>query len=114
MADDKGLKLSFFDRIKLVLGAKALVDQIPKGDGQTAPTLWTKLDGTKSITGLLMIIAYYVGPQFKVQVPDIFLKIGIAWAGVGFAHKFDKATNILTAVMTALNKTNETINGDKK
>ncbi len=61
-----------------------------------------------------MIIAYYVGPKFNIKIPDIFLQVGIAWAGVGFAHKFDKKLGILTAVMTALKDTNETINGDKK
>lgn len=111
MADDT--RLSIIDKVKLLVGIKSLAAQIPE-PAQGTSSVWTKLDGTKSITGLLMIIAYYVGPQFKIHVPDIFLKIGIAWAGVGFAHKFDKATNILTAVMTALNKTNETINGDKK
>lgn len=111
MADHSGL--SFLDKVKILVGLKSLAAQIPAGEPGKA-SIWSKLDGTKSITGLLMIIAYYAGPSFKIQVPDIFLKIGIAWAGVGFIHKFDKATSILTAVMTALNKTNETINGDKK
>lgn len=118
MADPTGL--SFLDKIKLLMGLKSLVAQVPTAVPGTT-SIWSKLDGTKSITGLLMIIAYYVGPQFHVQVPDIFLKIGIAWAGVGFLHKFDKTTNVLTAVMTALIKTNDKlnenstpINGDKK
>ncbi len=121
MADDT--RLSLLDKIKLILAAKKVVSEVTKvtenvtsvqGGGQSATSLWSKLDGTKSITGLLMIIGYYVGPKFGVTVPDIFLKIGIAWAGVGFMHKFDKATNVLTAVMTALNDANKTINGDKK
>lgn len=111
MADDQRPTLSLIDKIKLLIGLKTLASQIPAGEGTS--TIWTKLDGTKSITGLLMIIAYYALPQFGVKVPDIFLKIGITWAGVGFAHKFDKVTNILTAVYTALMKSNETINGDK-
>ncbi len=110
MADNQG-SLSFLDKVKLLLGAQKIVSQIPQTNGST---FWQKLDGTKTITGLLMIIAYYALPQFGVKVPDIFLKIGVAWAGVGFAHKFDKQTKILTAVMTALNEANSTINGDKK
>ncbi len=112
MADNNGLKLSFFDRIKLVIGLKSMAGQISAQT--TPPSLWTKLDGTKSITGLLMIVAYYALPQFGIKVPDIFLKIGIAWAGVGFAHKLDKTTNIISAIAMALRSTNETINGDKK
>lgn len=111
MADDKGLSL--IDKIKLLVGLKSLAAQVPQATPGTT-SIWSKLDGTKSITGLLMIIAYYALPQFGVKVPDIFLKIGVTWAGLGFAHKFDKATNILTAVATALVKSNETINGDKK
>lgn len=111
MADDKG-QLSILDKIKLLLGLKSIVSQIPETPSTTS--IWQKLDGTKSITGLLMIIAYYALPSFGIKVPDIFLKIGITWAGVGLAHKFDKATNVLSAVMTAISKTNDTINGDKK
>ena len=116
MADDKGLSL--IQKIKLILGAKKVAEDVKNAipDTPAAKGVWSKLDGTKSITGLLMIIAYYVGPQFGVKVPDIFLQIGTLWAGVGFAHKFTKATGILSAVMTALNAVNkkDTINGDKK
>lgn len=120
MADDKGLNdkpsLSLLDKIKLLLGAKSVASQITDKlpESASGTSVWTKLDGTKSITGLLMIVAYYALPRFGVKVPDIFLKIGITWAGVGFLHKFDKATNILTAVATALNDANKTINGDNK
>lgn len=116
---DNNQGLSLIDKLKLIVGLKSLAGQIqatePNNDpNQLKTSIWSKLDGTKSITGLLMIIAYYALPQFGIKVPDIFLKIGIAWAGVGFMHKFDKATNILTAVMTALIQTKDTINGDKK
>ncbi len=118
MVDDKGLNdkpdLSFLDKIKLILGAKKLAQEVTNMPQSTTTSVWTKLDGTKSITGLLLIIAYYALPQFGVKVPDIFLKIGITWAGVGMAHKFDKATGLISAFANALAKTNETINGDKK
>ncbi len=112
MANDT--RLTIIDKIKLIIGLKSLSGQITAQNDTNSTSIWTKLDGTKSITGLLMIIAYYAGPSFHVQVPDIFLKIGIAWAGVGFLHKFDKASGLISAVATALAKTNETINGDKK
>lgn len=118
MDNDKGLdvKLSLFDKIKLILGAKKVAEEIKDKLPETTEKkgIWSKLDGTKSITGLVMIIAYYVGPQFGVKIPDIFLQVGIAWAGVGFAHKFDKTTGIISAVATALINTNKTINGEKK
>lgn len=115
MADNK---LTLWTKFKLLLGAKQVADEIldkkVTNEDSSKPSIWSKLDGSKSISGLLMIIAYYVAPTFGVKVPDIFLQVGIAWAGVGFAHKFDKTTGILTAVMTALNNANKTINGDKK
>lgn len=107
--------MSIIEKIKLLLGAKKVADQIQDKLPEAPKSgFMAKLDGTKSITGLLMIIGYYVGPQFGVKVPDIFLQVGVAWAGVGFAHKFDKATGIISAVATALVSSNKTINGDKK
>ncbi len=125
MADNQGLTL--LQKIKLLLGAKKVAQEVTNltpnvtSEPGSKATIWSKLDGTKSITGLLMIITYYVAPKFNVHIPDIFLQVGMAWAGVGFLHKFDKSTSILTAVMTALteankklNENSETINGDKK
>ena len=101
MADDKGLSL--IQKIKLLLGAKKVADQVADQLPAAKTTVWQKLDGTKSITGLAMVIGYYVGPQFGVKVPDVFLQIGMVWAGIGFGHKLEKTTGILSAVMTALN-----------
>jgi hypothetical protein len=55
-----------------------------------------KLDGFKSVLGLLAVVAYYACPQFGVHLPDIVLKLGSGLAGVGLGHKLEKATGLLS------------------
>lgn len=73
-----------------------------------------KLDGTKTITGLLMIVGYYAAPHWGVKVPDVVLNLGIGWAGVGFAHKLDKVTGILSKIVDVLAKTQGAVNKDEE
>lgn len=112
MADNT--RLSIFQKFKLLLGAKKLADQVKTDPEAPKSSFMAKLDGTKSITGLLMIIGYYAGPSFGIKVPEIFLQIGTVWAGVGLGHKLEKATGIVSTIAQVLIKTNKTINGDKK
>ena len=56
----------------------------------------SKMDGAKSILGLLGIVAYYTLPKFGISVPDAVLNISTGLAGVGFAHKLEKATGMLS------------------
>ena len=49
-----------------------------------------------SVLGLLMVTGYYVGPQFGVHVPDVVLKIGTGFAGLGLAMKLEKGAGLLT------------------
>lgn len=72
--------------------------------------LISKLDGTKTITGLLLIIAYYALPHYGIHPPEVVLSIGMAWAGLGFVHKLDKATGVLSSLADALTKTKDVIN----
>ncbi len=58
-----------------------------------------KLDGLKSVLGLLGMVVYYAGPSFGLHVPDVVLHISTGLAGVGLAHKLEKGTGILTKVL---------------
>ncbi len=61
-----------------------------------------KMDGAKSILGLLGVVAYYTAPNFGVHLPDMVLKISSGLAGVGLAHKLEKGAGLLTKVLTVL------------
>jgi len=67
--------------------------------GAKISALLSHLDGFKSVLGLLMVVGYYVGPQFGIVVPDIVLKIGTGFASVGLAMKLEKGLGILTMVI---------------
>lgn len=106
--------MNLLDKLKLLWALNKVYEEVKKMDKLNA--VMGKLSGTKTITGLLMIVSYYALPNFGVHVPEFVLNLGIGWAGVGFAHKFDKVTGILSKVVDALTKANDTVNkeGDKK
>jgi len=64
-----------------------------------------KLDGVKSVAGLLMVVAYYVVPGFTGHsVPDQVLHIGSGLAGVGLIAKLEKGTALLSKGIGAAHK----------
>lgn len=83
--------MTLLDKLNLLVWLNSLT-----GRNSKMGNLLQKLDGLKSVAGLLMITAYYAGPKFGVQVPDVVLKIGTGLAGVGLVHKLEKGTGILT------------------
>lgn len=83
--------MNLLDKIKLLVWINGLC----KGGSKMAGLL-AKLDGLKSVGGLLMVTAYYALPQFGITVPDVVLKIGTGIAGVGLAHKLEKGVGFLS------------------
>lgn len=64
-----------------------------------------KLDGYKSIAGLLIVVAYYVLPLFtKYQVPDFVYKFGMGLVSVGLVHKLEKATGWVSLALQGVQK----------
>lgn len=104
--------MSLIDKIKFLIQLKNTVKDIKMLD--KIKTGMAKMDGWKSIVGLLMVTAYYAAPTWKVHLPDAVLEIGSAWAALGMAHKLDKATGILTVVLQILTATKETVNAQEK
>lgn len=106
--------MKLLDKLKLLWLLNKVVTEVGKMDKVRA--LLAKLDGTKTITGLLMIVGYYAAPHWGVKLPDMVLNLGIGWAGVGLAHKLDKVTGILSKVVDVLAKTQDAVNkdGEKK
>ena len=99
MADNS---VGFWDKIKLALWLNSLFKEGSKMDKVKA--VLGKLDGLKSITGLLMVVAYYALPQFGIHAPDVVLKIGSTLAGVGFAAKLEKGTAAVSKVLVVAHK----------
>lgn len=104
--------MSIIEKLKLLYRANKAFNEVMKME--KVKQLLDKMDGWKSVTGLLMVVAYYTTPKWNIQLPDIVLQIGAAWAGVGMAHKLDKATGILSAVLNVLTATNKSVNEAKK
>ncbi len=102
--------MTFLDKIKLLLFVKGLPAQLERAGnggskmGAKISALLSKLDGLKSVAGLLMVVAYYVAPQFHINVPDVVLKIGTGMASVGLATKLEKGTGLLTTGITYAQK----------
>ena len=101
--------MNIIDEIKLAWWAKNLPSQIEKAGGTSKmgskiSAMLAKLDGLKSVLGLLMVVGYYVAPQFGVAVPDIVLKLGTGMASVGLAMKLEKGLGLLTKVIGYLQK----------
>ena len=94
--------MNLLDEIKLLWWVKGLLN-----GGTKMGNLMQKLDGLKSVAGLLMVVAYYALPNWGVHVPDVVLKIGTGVASAGLAHKIEKGTGLvsmaLDAVKSALN-----------
>lgn len=63
-----------------------------------------KLDGLKSVLGLLGIVAYYALPNFGVNVPEVVLKVSSGLAGVGLLHKLEKGTALFSKVLDVAGK----------
>ena len=91
---DSEVKIGILDKLKLLMWLNSLFSGGSKMDKLKG--LLGKLDGAKSLTGLLMVTAYYALPQFGIHVPDVVLKIGSGLAGVGLAAKLEKGTEIIT------------------
>lgn len=100
--------MNIFDKIKFLIQLKQTLKEISMLDKMKQGM--AKLDGWKSVIGLLMVTAYYAAPTWNVHLPDAVLKIGGTLAAGGLAHKLDKATNILTVILQVLTATKESIN----
>lgn len=95
--------MNLFDKIKLLLWFNKLGTEVTKMD--KIQGMLGKLDGVKSVLGLLAVVAYYALPQYtNIQVPDVVLKIGTGMAGLGLAHKLEKGAGLLTKGLDVLGK----------
>lgn len=99
-------KINFLLQLKKTIGEIKMLDKLKNG--------MVKMDGWKSITGLLMVVAYYTAPKWNVHLPDFVLQIGSVWAGIGMAHRLDKATGILSTVLQVLTATKDTVNKENQ
>jgi hypothetical protein len=104
--------MSIWDKLKLLMELNKTLNEVMKVEKIKA--LMAKLDGSKTIIGLLMVVAYYAAPNFGVHLPETVLKIGSGWAAFGMAHKLDKATGILSTVLSILTATKDSINSQEK
>lgn len=95
-------KLKFLMQLRRTLREISMLEKLKNG--------MAKLDGWKSTIGLLMVVGYYMAPNWNVHLPDAVLKIGSTWAAVGLSHKLDKATGILTVILQILSATKESVN----
>lgn len=106
--------MNIIEKIKLLMALNKIYKEVMSVD--KIKSLFAKMDGLKTVTGLLMVVAYYVAPSFNIHLPEVVLTIGSGWAAFGMAHKLDKATGILTTAAQILTATKDSVNkeGEKK
>lgn len=94
--------MNIIEKLQLLVCLNRLCTALTKG-GSKMSGLLQKLDGYKSVAGLLMVVAYYVVPQFtSVHLPDFVLHTGAAIASAGLAHKLEKATGLISVVLDGI------------
>lgn len=98
--------MTIMEKFKLFLGLWRMVRQMEKLKG-----LLQKLDGYKSLLGLLGVVGYFGAKAYGVNPPEAVLNTSYGLLGVGLVSKLDKATGvvrkvlpILTAVLDLLEK----------
>jgi hypothetical protein len=64
--------------------------------------LWDKVSGYKSLFGLLGVVGYFGAKQFGIEPPEFVLEASYGLLGVGLVHKLDKATGVVTKVISVL------------
>lgn len=94
------MKLSLLDKLKILYALNSVYKAVIKME--KLKLLWAKMDGIKSIAGLVGIVAYYASPKFGLQLPEAVLNISAGMAGVGVLHKIEKATGMLGKVLDIL------------
>lgn len=87
-------KVKFFMQLNRLYREVKMLDKIKAG--------LAKLDGLKSVLGLLGVVVYYAAPSFGLHVPDAVLKVSSGLAGVGLMHKLEKGTGLLNKVVSIL------------
>lgn len=68
----------------------------------TLKGLLGKLDGYKSLLGLLGVAGYYAAVGYGITPPEAVLTTSYGLLGVGLVSKLDKATGIVRKVLPIL------------
>jgi hypothetical protein len=89
--------MSLLDKIKILLWINKEVSMLEKIKGIAG-----KLDGYKSLLGLLGVVGYYGAKAYGVNPPEAILNTSYGLLGVGLVHKLDKATDIIKKVLPVL------------
>lgn len=106
--------MNILDKIRCLLWIKSLFSKMKDGGGKMS-NFMQKLDGYKSIFGLLIVVAYYVVPMFvNVKIPDFILKFGLGLASAGLAHKLEKATGVISKALDGIKSALEAITAEEK
>lgn len=89
--------MSIFERLKVLTWLWRTLGKMNK-----LKELLGKLDGYKSLFGLLGVVGYYGAQAAGVNPPSVVLETSVGLLGVGLVHKLDKATGIIKKVLPFL------------
>lgn len=73
-----------------------------------------KLDGLKSLFGLLGVVGYYGAQAYGLNPPSVVLNTSYGLLGVGLVHKLDKASDVLQKVLPVLSNVLDVFNKKKE
>src|SRR5438067_530243 len=91
--------MNLIEKIKLLFAIEKFWEKL-----KTMSNLVAWFNGKKTLIGLVLVGGYYAGKAFGYPVPDMVLNTGMGLAGVGVAHKFEKFSGVLTAVVGVAHK----------
>lgn len=89
--------MSLIDKLKVLLWMNKEINKMDKLNG-----ILGKLDGYKSLLGLLGVVGYYGAKAYGVNPPEAVLNASYGMLGVGLVSKLDKATGIVRKVLPIL------------
>ena len=97
---------TILEKLKLLIWVNGLIS---KG-GNKMGNLLQKVDGLKSVLGLLGVVAYYASPAFGgPKLPDVVLTVSSGIAGVGLAAKLEKGTGLVSKGLDVAHKVLEVL-----
>jgi hypothetical protein len=86
--------MRIIEKFKLFLAAVKLLGEMKK-----MKKLMALLDGKKTIIGLIIVVGAHIASACGLPVPEQVFNTGIALAGVGVVHKFEKLFAVITLVL---------------
>lgn len=89
--------MTLIEKLKILFWLNKEINKMDKLKG-----LLGKLDGYKSLLGLLGVVGYFGAKAYGVNPPEAVLNTSYGLLGVGLVSKLDKTTGIVRKILPVL------------